>query len=339
MLRSRAKYYYSRLDAPRQKIYRDIMLQIERLVARPQFETGKICVEDIQQILQYIHLDNPGLFYLPLKSKILIRSSGQAALELDYLYTPERIHQLDAALDSAVATILSREAIGNLDDYHKELAIHDYLAGSITYDHTPDDTYAAYSIIGALLRKQAVCDGYAKAFKLLSDRAGLATILVHGDADNEDIATDTGHAWNIIRLEGRYAHVDVTWDSTAKSDGGISHAHFNLTDEQMRKDHAWNFDFIPTCDADELNYYSRIGTSIVSKTQYRDFIADQLAHGRTQFSVRIVGKGKTLGTVSRVTREIMDSLYPRGGYSYSMSFDPRRSVVAIAMNKERTCRL
>ena len=58
---------------------------------------------------------------------------------------------------------------------------------------------------GALLDGEAVCAGYAAAFDLILRRAGYLTVRVSGTANG------TGHAWNLVLLDGGWYHVDATW--------------------------------------------------------------------------------------------------------------------------------
>ncbi len=55
-----------------------------------------------------------------------------------------------------------------------------------------------------------VCDGYARAYKILMDKAGIPTDYVSGPNITNDKLS--GHAWNLVNLDGTWYHVDVTWD-------------------------------------------------------------------------------------------------------------------------------
>lgn len=83
--------------------------------------------------------------------------------------------------------------------------IHDYLCSVLTYGNN-SETWA-HSAAGVFLKGgTVVCEGYAKAFKLLCDRFEIPCILVVGDAGG-------GHMWNYVQMEdGNWYLVDVTWD-------------------------------------------------------------------------------------------------------------------------------
>ena len=57
---------------------------------------------------------------------------------------------------------------------------------------------------GALVNKEAVCEGYAKAYKLLLNAMGIEC----------DVVINAEHAWNVVQLEGKWYLVDVTNDDT-----------------------------------------------------------------------------------------------------------------------------
>ena len=59
---------------------------------------------------------------------------------------------------------------------------------------------------GALVEGSAICEGYAKAFKLLCNRAGIACEIVGGTVNGE------AHMWNYVQIGGDYYLVDATFD-------------------------------------------------------------------------------------------------------------------------------
>ena len=120
---------------------------------------------------------------------------------------------LDLAVDAFTIT--------GSNDYEKIKSIHDRLAQQLTYnqaaaDNPGSDTYLhAHEATGALITTpmvySVVCEGYAKAFKLLLDRIGITNILVIGDGYTS--AGNYGpHMWNYVRLNGVWYAVDLTWD-------------------------------------------------------------------------------------------------------------------------------
>ena len=64
---------------------------------------------------------------------------------------------------------------------------------------------------GVLVKKQGVCEGYARAFKTVLDELGIRSILVQGvHRYDEDVVV--AHMWNYVELDGKWYAVDLTQD-------------------------------------------------------------------------------------------------------------------------------
>ena len=76
----------------------------------------------------------------------------------------------------------------------------------------------------------------------------------------------SGHAWNKIKLDGEWYHVDVTWEDPIMNGdpengygyGNLRNEYINITDSKMAKDHRWTAKE-PACKA------TKYGRSAVSK--------------------------------------------------------------------------
>ena len=67
-------------------------------------------------------------------------------------------------------------------------------------DCTPGNEGFIGTPYGALIKKQAVCEGYARAFKTVLDRLGINCILVQGVHQSEDTAA-VPHMWTYVEIE------------------------------------------------------------------------------------------------------------------------------------------
>ena len=133
----------------------------------------------------------------------------------------------------------------DMTDFEREMQIVQYLVANVTY---PYDRYLAgldtredHNAYGALVRGEAVCEGYAEAFCWLADSCGLKTRFVYGNYDNEL------HDWNMVNLDGQWYQIDITSDDTIERNGvrngygwgNLRNKYLNLTDSQMGRDHQW----------------------------------------------------------------------------------------------------
>lgn len=80
--------------------------------------------------------------------------------------------------------------------------IHDGVDQTFTYDISKLDTPLAQN----LNERRAVCEGYARAVKLLCDAYGIPAVVVHGNS------SDGAHIWNEVMIDGVWYSSDPTWD-------------------------------------------------------------------------------------------------------------------------------
>lgn len=136
-------------------------------------------------------------------------------------------------------------ACGAETDLEKALWLHDWLIYNADYDYS----YTEYGPDGVLLKGTGVCQSYADAYSSLLTEAGIENIVV--------IAPEMDHAWNIVKIDGVYTHVDCTWDDP--NSGGLeNHTYFGLCDSEMAQEHIWDTSKYPSCEklpfqADESN--------------------------------------------------------------------------------------
>lgn len=103
--------------------------------------------------------------------------------------------------------------------YEKVKAAHDYVINLITYNTSNPYAEYGHTIIGGLLDKynhRAVCEGYAKLFKLLCNANGIPCILVTGGSSTDAMGNVVAdHMWNYVQMEdGMWYLVDTTWDDS-----------------------------------------------------------------------------------------------------------------------------
>ncbi|MCQ2386033.1 MAG: hypothetical protein MJ078_05115, partial [Clostridia bacterium] len=142
-------------------------------------------------------------------------------------------------------------------------AINHYLAENTVYNKTDAFTDTP---LGALVYGEALCEGYAGAFRALAQENGLTVVSVVGDSVSD--GQHEKHMWSAALLDGKYYAIDATWNDTP----GINEEEFflvgndtvydvlrfsqsHLPDSTLRTDHQWivpaiqNTAYQPTADA------------------------------------------------------------------------------------------
>ena len=149
-----------------------------------------------------------------------VRTRWQDGEEANYL-NEEFSNKQDINLALEKIEAIRKQIIHNKtgNDYEDIKMVHDYLVETIDYDQSTSRTNT-YNLYGALVEKNCVCEGYAKAFKYLMDGLNIPCTIVAGNGTNSEGVTES-HAWNYVQLNGNWYAVDVTWDDPILVGGGI----------------------------------------------------------------------------------------------------------------------
>jgi len=151
-------------------------------------------------------------------------------LTLNWRETPEQT----AEVDRQVRDVLERLITPGMNDHQRVKAIHDWIVLRLAYD-AGLSRYTAYE---ALRTGKGVCQAYALLAYKMFTAAGLPARIVEGTVPEGD------HAWNLVRVDGRWYHLDVTWDDPVPDrSGAVSYTYYLKTDDEMRRDHAWTRDY------------------------------------------------------------------------------------------------
>lgn len=272
--------------------------------------------EQILEIYIRVLYDNPMLFYVNQTTITIGGQSGAYSLIPEYLYTEREISQLIREIQVVVDKIHTRVDTMQ-DEFRIEKFLHDSVVKSVPYDYdalNKKDCFNAHSIIGAFIDKKAVCEGIAKAFKFLCNEFSMKCIVVYGKASQDgDFSGDTYHAWNLVKVKNESYYVDVTWDNMC--DGEIRHIsydYFNVTTEDILKDHMPNTTALPVCTDTRLNYFYATNSIVNTYDQLEALIKARIsskeimfkaAPGHGVFSDIEVFKRKTYEAVLQAVRE------------------------------------
>ena len=127
----------------------------------------------------------------------------------------QMVEETFAQLENVRQSVIS-QLTGNT--YQKISQLNNYLVDTITYDETLNRANTR-NIYGALIEKQVVCEGYAKALKYVLDAIDIPCVLVSGTATNADGQTES-HLWNYVQIEQNWYAVDSTWNDPVIVGGG-----------------------------------------------------------------------------------------------------------------------
>ncbi|MBE6847094.1 MAG: hypothetical protein E7503_03040 [Ruminococcus sp.] len=162
------------------------------------------------------------------------------SLKLEYEEDPQTLLRRKQQTEAEALRLARSLYYKNADDAVLALLAHDALVNRCAYNDTVYSAAENHSAYGALINGNAVCEGYAEAYQLLMDIAGIECLYVEGDASER-------HGWNMIRLEDGYYHVDATWDDPVAEGGAqhLLHDYFLVDDEKIGVTHTWNVNTYP----------------------------------------------------------------------------------------------
>lgn len=155
-----------------------------------------------------------------------IRYAANRFIEGNYEQMTES--QIDAT-ERRIAEFKREHIKSDMSDFEKEMEIIRWIIENCEYsvsEENDDDSYdwsdgTAYSCI---VNGKACCAGYADAFLQVAKACGLTARYIY----SED------HAWNLIKLDGDWYHVDVTWEDSGEIWKGQP-LFVNINDTNIRK--------------------------------------------------------------------------------------------------------
>ena len=248
------RYGYSLLTNDKQRIaYEAIADGISKLNPEIEFSCDGITPEDIEAAGVMIARDFPEYFWYDGAADISVFGKDVTFSPSEYKVNGQTVTADSAALTSAKnqmeAAVKSAMAKLSANPSHYEIAhaFHDYVVNNVSYEMTGDHQTA----YGALVSGKAVCAGYARAFQLLMNRAGIRCWYVAGDSYDPE-GNLIAHAWNLYWLDGKCYYSDATWDDQGTE---LFHEYLNMSLEEISKTHFTEDQLPVSCNHNDYTFF------------------------------------------------------------------------------------
>ncbi len=225
---------------------------IDYIVGKIQSNTTKIEVEqfkinasDFSELWDEVIYSNPAVYNISTKAKYTKRTYSNGNSYIGSI-TPNYLTGIDKAAFTKEYVKMMSVINDDMSDMEKVLAIHDYIVAQCTYDlqANPDDlSCTSFSMYGTVVKKKSVCQGYALTFLSAMKDLGIEC----------NIVTGGNHAWNQVKINNKWYHIDCTWDDPQGSmNGSVSHTYFLKSDTFMASNidgsyHVWNTNDFEKC--------------------------------------------------------------------------------------------
>lgn len=194
------EYYFRQLSDEEKRVYREMLEGV--LEFQADIPVSSVDNDAIERSYHALLMDHAELFWLH-NGETNYKTIYQRNAEFTpaYGYTKEEAEAIQEGLEQAY-----REAAAglptNASQYETVRTVYEYLIRTVEYQTSKEDQ----NIAGSLVRKQAVCAGYARGVQYLLDRMGIECIYVNGDS----LKDGNSHAWNIVLIDGQHYIVDAT---------------------------------------------------------------------------------------------------------------------------------
>lgn len=160
-------------------------------------------------------------------------STGRITLKRKNRYNEDQINKINEKIN---------EIYNNNYDQNKSIVdnikiFHDYIINNTKYDTenvTGSSSLNSSTAYGVLFNGVGICSGYTDAMQLFLEKLNVK---------NYRISSNT-HVWNLVFIDGKWLHLDLTWDDPISSNGidSISHDYFlidtakleSLSDEEHK---------------------------------------------------------------------------------------------------------
>ena len=272
------KFYRSLLSPQNQSIYDILYFELETHNSNIELSCiDKTVIHDVYQAILY---DNPLLFYvdgLNIRHKLF---SANVIVSPVYRYDKDTADNFIKKLETTINKIVAySKGFGDCD---KVKLAHDLFCNKIVYNA---DNPNVHNIIGALIEKNAVCDGISKAAKLLFDSLKIKSCIVRGKTLRSGDFNEN-HAWNKVNIDGNWYNLDITYDIECSKCGYIRYDYFNVADDEISRESTQSQYNYPQCTSNKESFYYKNNLCINSKEEFQRLLLNALKIGNNQLTVK-----------------------------------------------------
>lgn len=277
-------FYRNRLNPQQRKIYDDIFDALQNWRGEVPMPSGW-SIEDIYDIYTMVLRDCPLFFHAHVG--IGLSTGIRPILHIKYLINQRQYQDLSRQVQDFVLT--SKGKLKGILTYQQVKSIHNSIVRHVIYYGI--DEPDSHNVIGTILKRRAVCESIAKAFKLICDASMIPCIVVFGRSEStdgkewgtvSDDSSEDNHAWNKVKIGQNWYNVDVTFDLGAAETlgkGTIRYDYFCRSDAVFNADHRASCSFLPASPKDH-SVYKASGNHAKSMNDIVRIVTDHLGQGK-----------------------------------------------------------
>lgn len=281
-------YCYEKLTISEQVAYEAFLDCISCII--PQWNSGSFSQDTLQKAYECLLMDHPELYWSETFTYVTSFINNEISghhVEFEYTMDRPKIESSNAQIKDTLNRIAG--TLDNLNpDYENVKKVYEWFIRNCTYDDRNMDQ-TMYSI---MVNQSGVCASFSKAFEFVVQCLGIPCTVVNGRLRQSSgfLGTTVGHQWNLVKLDGKWYHVDVTSGLSVSQDK-VGYDFLCVPTEEILKTHVIdNIVPIPDCYDDSLMYYRHYGMEVSSYSYdnvllaFRNSIKAGLSHPTVKFA-------------------------------------------------------
>ncbi|MBO4592246.1 MAG: leucine-rich repeat protein, partial [Eubacterium sp.] len=265
--------------------------------------------------------DNPDYFFI--NSGYRYNTKSNMFLTLKFNFSVENKAERTAMLKEYAAAIseFKRGVNPNWTDMEKLVYINDYITRICEYDKT-QSLDNIYNVYGVLVNRKAVCQGYSLTVNALAKKLGIESYTVSSHSKN--------HAWNIVKLNGKFYMMDTTWDDPTPDRVGRACHDFLL------KSNSWFNSEDGKHQATDYIIQHNIAPTSANDTKYDKYLWDDIRIGFDYINGTWYGlliDEKTIGKYSCNGKDWIpgEKVIDLSGYHWKVDGTSYKTVASVSM--------
>ncbi len=340
-----SKYYYTKLLSSERRVYAKLLDAIHYHMT--EVTVHGVTKKRFMDILTMICRDHPEIFYVEFSHvRMAIGSDCSCTWLIDYLYKPVQIVSFKECIDRRVKTLLRSflQENPNATPLHKYIWIHDILVKKIAYDYeaveNPESHKEAYHILGVFQHRKAVCQGISLAATLLADELGVDMPAIFGIGKSDCVpGKNDAHSWNLMKLDGKYFHTDITWDmSLSKELKYIRYDYFGLPTNAINRDHEISYEVSHSFETDidwNMTFFAGKERLFFSYEEGACYIKKAISQGQRTLYFRCASMAETHQQLDKRFTELLQRTFTYSSNSLKsilICHNPEQDIFLFRIN-------
>lgn len=203
--------------------YKNCLNDIDTLIPSDKNESHYDVLSDINNLV------HPYNSYKKLT--VVMNNYGKIIVKVSKQYNNDQVNYINSEIDK----IKNNYIKNTMTDKKKVQTFHDYIINTTKYDkeranNMNNEEYKnseSHTANGLLKNRLALCGGYSDIMSIYMSQLNIPNIRISADK----------HVWNLVYIDGKWLHLDATWDDPVTNTGAqiLIHDYFLIDTNTLFK--------------------------------------------------------------------------------------------------------